>query len=81
MAKVESMARRLGDPRRWTPEQMIEDVLQDLRSGERSATKAVVILYDDSDPYDVEIAWRNAQLSDLELVGLLTETALTISNG
>lgn len=70
MASVISLAEKSGNANHWTVEQMLEDLLEEVRSGRRTATKAVVLLLDDSgERYD--IGYRNAGMRLSELVTLM----------
>lgn len=60
----------------WSPKQCLEHALEELESGETKATKALVILLDDSRLEDgqpgrrFDLVYYQAKMSGLEIAGL-----------
>jgi hypothetical protein len=51
MSKVISMADKSGDARLWDVEQMLQNALHDVRSGNRPTKKALILFLDDESDY------------------------------
>ena len=65
-----SLAEKSKSSLHWTPTEMMEDEIREIASGERKATKAIVVFLDDTDGiYDV--GWGNSGLSTTEAISLL----------
>lgn len=63
------MAHAKADSTYWSPEQMLEDALAQVRRGERRGRKAVVIFLDESDD-SYNVGWTQAGMKCSEMVGL-----------
>jgi len=53
MTDIRLMVDATGDARHWDAEQMLQDALHEVRSGQRSPKKAMILWLDDSDTYQV----------------------------
>jgi hypothetical protein len=74
--KLINLAEYADDARRWSVEQMLEHALEDVRSGKRTANKAVLLwLKDNEDSYDV--GFIQAGMSAAEMLAL-AEVAKTL---
>ncbi len=70
MAEISKLALHSGSNLSWTVEQMLEDALADIRSGSRTANKALVIFLDDENR-KYNIGFTMAQLSASQAIALM----------
>lgn len=64
MNDIIKMVDRIRDNSRWTPEQMLEDALHEVRTGARTPNRAVVLfLEDEGEEYAVGYTLCNIQCS------------------
>ena len=75
---VELLADYSDSSMHWSVEQMMENELFDIKTGDRSATKAVVIYLDDTSDEGYDLSYSNAQLRNSELVCMLETLKLNI---
>lgn len=66
-----SLAKRSGSNRHWTPLQMLESKLEQIRSGELNPGGAVLLLVNDPENLRVDLSVGTANLNRLEVVGAL----------
>lgn len=68
--KVTLFATASANSTHWSVEQMLSDALREITSGERMATKAIVLFLDDSNE-SYKVGYHNAGLSASQIISLL----------
>lgn len=71
MGKVKALFSVKEDARGWTPEEMLKDTVREWEEGKlpMRPNKGIVILLEKREGYDT--MWRQAGMSDSEIVALL----------
>ena len=64
-----NLATRANDNKFSTPQSMLEDALQDIKSGKETAKKAIVLFLDDENGYDV--GFYAAKMKASEMLALM----------
>jgi hypothetical protein len=70
MGKIVSLAEKSGSALHWSPEEMLEKALDDVRGGQRKANKAIVVFLDDTEGR-YHIGYNQSGMRLSELVALL----------
>lgn len=63
MNNVISLADKTSDGTKWTPVDALRDMIKDIESGERHATKVLILRLDDTDEYDVGFTQAGMSMS------------------
>lgn len=74
---VVNLAERKNNNSLWTPEQMMLQAASDLRAGKVTASRAIVILLDDSTG-DYAVTFRSANMKSSEGVALMEATKMML---
>jgi hypothetical protein len=75
---VVSLVDRTNSSRHVSPEQCLEDALDDLRTGKRTGVRKCMVLFLDDSDGQYTNGFRNAGMSCSEMVALLTITATDV---